>query len=109
MRAENEIIEQNNKKSKRLYINRISLDESFGAKARTTKQQARINRFNDLESEVQDQHVQDKGQLNLAYSRLGKQMYELEKLSKQINGRTLFEDNELFKVGNVLVLLGKWS
>ena len=32
-----------------------------GAKARTTKQQARINRFNDLESEVQDQHVQDKG------------------------------------------------
>ena len=82
------------------------MDES-GAKARTTKQQARINRFNDLESEVQDQHVQDKGQLNLAYSRLGKQVYELEKLSKQINGRTLFEDiTEIIQSGQLIGIVG---
>ena len=36
-----------------------------GAKARTTKQQARINRFNDLENEVNQQYKDDKGELNL--------------------------------------------
>lgn len=78
-----------------------------GAKARTTKQQARINRFNDLESEVQAQHVQDKGQLSLAYSRLGKQVYELEQLSKQINGRTLFEDiTEVIQSGQRIGIVG---
>ena len=107
MRAENEIIEQNNKKSKRLLYKQELAWMRAGAKARTTKQQARINRFNDLESEVQDQHVQDKGQLNLAYSRLGKQVYELEKLSKQINGRTLFEDiTEIIQSGQRIGIVG---
>ena len=74
MRAENEIIEQKQQeKQKALYKQELAWMRA-GAKARTTKQQARINRFNDLESEVQDQHVQDKGQLNLAYPSLGKQV-----------------------------------
>ena len=56
---------------------------------------------------MQDQHVQDKGQLNLAYSRLGKQVYELEKLSKQINGRTLFEDiTEIIQSGQRIGIVG---
>ena len=83
------------------------MDES-GAKARTTKQQARINRFNDLESEVQDQHVQDKGQLNLAYSRLGKQVYELENFQNKLTAEHYLKILlKLFKVGNLLVLLGQ--
>ena len=107
MRAENEIIEQKQQeKQKALYKQELAWMRA-GAKARTTKQQARINRFNDLESEVQDQHVQDKGQLNLAYSRLGKQVYELEKLSKQINGRTLFEDiTEIIQSGQLIGIVG---
>lgn len=107
MRAENEIIEQKQQeKQKALYKQELAWMRG-GAKARTTKQQARINRFNDLESEVQDQHVQDKGQLNLAYSRLGKQVYELEKLSKQINGRTLFEDiTEIIQSGQLIGIVG---
>ena len=107
MRAENEIIEQKQQeKQKALYKQELAWMRA-GAKARTTKQQARINRFNDLESEVQDQHVQDKGQLNLAYSRLGKQVYELEKLSKQINGRTLFEDiTEVIQSGQRIGIVG---
>ena len=36
-----------------------------GAKARTTKQQARINRFNQLESDIKTQHTQDKVNLIL--------------------------------------------
>lgn len=107
MRAENEIIEQKQQeKQKALYKQELAWMRA-GAKARTTKQQARINRFNDLESEVQAQHVQDKGQLNLAYSRLGKQVYELEQLSKQINGRTLFEDiTEIIQSGQRIGIVG---
>ena len=81
MRAENELVEQNNKKTKALYKQELAWMRA-GAKARTTKQQARINRFNQLESDVKTQHTQDKGELNLAYSRLGKQVYELKEFIK---------------------------
>ena len=75
--------------------------DASGAKARTTKQQARINRFNDLESEVKSHHSQDKGELNLAYSRLGKQVYELDHVTKSIKDRVLLKILlKLFKVGN---------
>ncbi|WP_408020600.1 ABC-F family ATP-binding cassette domain-containing protein [Staphylococcus epidermidis] len=91
MRAENELVEQKQQeKQKALYKQELAWMRA-GAKARTTKQQARINRFNQLESEVKTQHTQDKGELNLAYSRLGKQVYELKNLSKSINNKVLFE------------------
>ncbi|MBL1981101.1 ABC transporter ATP-binding protein, partial [Klebsiella pneumoniae] len=78
-----------------------------GAKARSTKQQARINRFNDLEQDVKDQHQQDKGSLNLAYSRLGKQVFELEHVTKQINQRTLFADvTEIIQNGQRIGIVG---
>ena len=48
-----------------------------GAKARTTKQQARINRFNDLETEVQSHHQKIRSTQS-CYSRLGKQVFELD-------------------------------
>lgn len=63
-----------------------------GVKARSTKQQARKNRFKDLEHDVKNQQQQDKASLNLAYSRLGKQVFELENVTKVINQRTLFEN-----------------
>ena len=91
MRAENELVEQKQQeKQKALYKQELAWMRA-GAKARTTKQQARINRFNQLESDVKTQHAQDKGELNLAYSRLGKQVYELKNLSKSINNKVLFE------------------
>ncbi|PNZ68692.1 ABC transporter ATP-binding protein [Staphylococcus croceilyticus] len=107
MRAENELIEQKQQeKQKSLYKQELAWMRA-GAKARTTKQQARINRFNDLESEVQAHHTQDKGQLNLAYSRLGKQVYELEHLTKQINDKTLFEDiTEIIQSGQRIGIVG---
>lgn len=107
MRAENEMIEQKQQdKQKALYKQELAWMRA-GAKARTTKQQARINRFNDLESEVQGHHAQDKGQLNLAYSRLGKQVYELEHVSKQMNGKTLFEDiTEIIQSGQRIGIVG---
>ena len=107
MRAENELVEQKQQeKQKALYKQELAWMRA-GAKARTTKQQARINRFNQLESEVKTQHTQDKGELNLAYSRLGKQVYELKNLSKSINNKVLFEDvTEIIQSGRRIGIVG---
>ncbi|WP_173636532.1 ABC-F family ATP-binding cassette domain-containing protein [Staphylococcus epidermidis] len=107
MRAENEIVEQKQQeKQKALYKQGLAWMRA-GAKARTTKQQARINRFNQLESDVKTQHTQDKGELNLAYSRLGKQVYELKNLSKSINNKVLFEDvTEIIQSGRRIGIVG---
>lgn len=107
MRAENEIIEQKQQqKQKALYKQELAWMRA-GAKARTTKQQARINRFNHLESEVKSQHSQDKGELNLAYSRLGKQVYELDHVTKSIQDRVLFKDiTEIIQSGQRIGVVG---
>lgn len=107
MRAENELVEQKQQeKQKALYKQELAWMRA-GAKARTTKQQARINRFNQLESDVKTQHTQDKGELNLAYSRLGKQVYELKNLSKSINNKVLFEDvTEIIQSGRRIGIIG---
>ncbi|MDH9235924.1 ABC-F family ATP-binding cassette domain-containing protein [Staphylococcus epidermidis] len=107
MRAENELVEQKQQeKQKALYKQELAWMRA-GAKARTTKQQARINRFNQLESDVKTQHTQDKGELNLAYSRLGKQVYELKNLSKSINNKVLFEDvTEIIQSGRCIGIVG---
>lgn len=107
MRAENELVEQKQQeKQKALYKQELAWMRA-GAKARTTKQQARINRFNQLESEVKTQHTQDKGELNLAYSRLGKQVYELKNLSKSINNTVLFEGvTEIIQSGRRIGIVG---
>lgn len=93
MRAENEVIAQKQQqKQQALYKQELAWMRA-GVKARTTKQQARINRFNSLEQDVQNQQQQDKdkGSLNLAYSRLGKQVFELDEVTKQINNKVLFD------------------
>lgn len=107
MRAENELVEQKQQeKQKALYKQELAWMRA-GAKARTTKQQARINRFNQLESDVKTQNTQDKGELNLAYSRLGKQVYELKNLSKSINNKVLFEDvTEIIQSGRRIGIVG---
>lgn len=107
MRAENEIIEQKQQqKQKALYKQELAWMRA-GAKARTTKQQARINRFNDLESEVKSHHSQDKGELNLAYSRLGKQVYKLDHVTKSIKDRVLFKDiTEIIQSGQRIGVVG---
>lgn len=107
MRAENELVEQKQQeKQKALHKQELAWMRA-GAKARTTKQQARINRFNQLESDVKTQHTQDKGELNLAYSRLGKQVYELKNLSKSINNKVLFEDvTEIIQSGRRIGIVG---
>lgn len=106
-RAENEIIEQKQQaKQQSLYKKELEWMRA-GVKARTTKQQARKNRFNDLEQDVKNQHQQDKVSLNLAYSRLGKQVFELEGLTKRIHQKTLFKDvTQIIQSGQQIGIVG---
>ena len=106
-RAENEIIEQKQQsKQQSLYKKELAWMRA-GVKARTTKQQARKNRFSDLEQDVKNQHQQDKASLNLAYSRLGKQVFEFDALTKRINGKTLFEDiTQIIQSGQQIGIVG---
>lgn len=62
-----------------------------GAKARTTKQKARLQRFDEL-SNKNDYTPEDKLEISVGSSRLGKKIIEIKNLSKSFDGRT-FIDN----------------
>src|SRR5699024_9433558 len=79
-----------------------------GAKARSTKQKARIKRFEDIESTVQQS--QEKEQLDIALqgSRLGKQVFELIAVNKQFDQQVIVNDfNLLIKPKDRLGIVGK--
>jgi len=68
-----------------------------GAKARTTKQKARIDRFEKLQ-EQEGPRQNSKVDVSVASSRLGKKILEIEHLSKQIEGKQLIRDFEYIAV-----------
>lgn len=61
-----------------------------GAKARTTKQKARLQRFDEL-SNKNDYTPEDKLEISVGSSRLGKKIIEIENLSKSFDGRTFID------------------
>lgn len=63
-----------------------------GAKARTTKQKARIDRIRDLQQEGYEERNESIDLAALSSSRLGKKVIELEHVSKRLDGRTLIKD-----------------
>lgn len=62
-----------------------------GAKARTTKQKARIQRYDDL---VNEEHIEVKGAIEMPFvgRRLGKKVVELYNISKSFSDRKLISD-----------------
>jgi ABC transport system ATP-binding/permease protein len=62
-----------------------------GAKARSTKQKARIDRAHDLQNKEFKQ-VQGKVDITTAGRRIGKKVVELANVTKGYNGRTLIKD-----------------
>jgi ATP-binding cassette subfamily F protein uup len=62
-----------------------------GAKARTTKQKARIDRFEALSGSLADVS-EDKMEISVGSSRLGKKVIELENISKSFGDKKLIED-----------------
>lgn len=63
-----------------------------GAKARTTKQKARIDRIQDLQQAGYEQKNESIDLAALSTSRLGKKVLELEHVTKRLNGRILIQD-----------------
>lgn len=71
-----------------------------GAKARTTKQQARINHFNDLKDNLNKVQVDGKVDINLGQQRLGKKVIEVK------NGSLKLGDHQIIKNFNLLIQAG---
>ncbi|MFP3917501.1 ABC-F family ATP-binding cassette domain-containing protein [Lysinibacillus telephonicus] len=78
-----------------------------GAKARTTKQKARIQRFEELDSKI-DRNSNDANlELALATTRLGKKVIEGEHLSKSFGDRVILKDfNFLMQQGDRIGIIG---
>lgn len=79
-----------------------------GAKARSTKQKARIQRFEQLDEKLADVKTSEKLDMALSGSRLGKQVFELINASKAFGGQTILKDfNILIKPGDRLGIIGR--
>ncbi|TMT00339.1 ABC-F family ATP-binding cassette domain-containing protein [Apilactobacillus kunkeei] len=63
-----------------------------GAKARTTKQQARINRFNDLKENVCNLQTEEDIDINLGQQRLGKKVIEIKDANLILNNKTILKN-----------------
>lgn len=78
-----------------------------GAKARSTKQKARIDRFEDLKSKVIDTD-KEKMDISVQGSRLGKKVIEIEELSKGYGNKQLINNfSYIFTPGDRVGIIGK--
>ncbi|WP_419956328.1 ABC-F family ATP-binding cassette domain-containing protein [Neobacillus niacini] len=80
-----------------------------GAKARTTKQKARIQRFDELEDKLSGgKPTGEKVDITLNGSRLGKQVFELKDASKRYGEKTILKHFDLLvKPGDRLGIIGR--
>ncbi|MBT2737045.1 ABC-F family ATP-binding cassette domain-containing protein [Bacillus sp. ISL-7] len=80
-----------------------------GAKARSTKQKARIQRFDELDEKVSSgQSSSEKMDISLNGSRLGKQVFELKDASKRYGAKTILNHFDLLvKPGDRIGIIGK--
>jgi len=78
-------------KQKRLYQSELEWMRQ-GAKARTTKQQARIHRFEALEKDVKQTTSNDKLVMEFDQARIGKRVFQMEDVSLSINGQQIVKN-----------------
>lgn len=94
-KAERDRVEvEQEEKRKRLYKQELAWMRA-GVQARGIKQQARINRFEDLKENLYQVNQEDDLELNLATQRLGKKVLEIKDGSYRINDQTLLEHLDL--------------
>ncbi|MGN7476385.1 ABC-F family ATP-binding cassette domain-containing protein [Solibacillus silvestris] len=78
-----------------------------GAKARTTKQKARIQRFETLDESIDRSNDQTDLELSLATTRLGKKVLESDGISKAYGDRTIIKDFQfLLQHGDRIGIIG---
>lgn len=79
-----------------------------GAKARTTKQKARIDRFETLDNQISSVKTSEKLDISLSGSRLGKQVFELKNANKSYGPHIILKDFDLLiKPGDRIGIVGK--
>ncbi|GLB57889.1 ABC-F family ATP-binding cassette domain-containing protein [Cytobacillus sp. NCCP-133] len=79
-----------------------------GAKARTTKQKARIQRFDELDSQLANVKTTEKLDMSLSGSRLGKQVFELEDATKKYGSQFILNKFDLLvKAGDRIGIIGR--
>ncbi|WP_432355716.1 ABC-F family ATP-binding cassette domain-containing protein [Sporosarcina sp. A2] len=78
-----------------------------GAKARSTKQKARIGRFEDLEQQVKSGTSKEEMDAGLKTSRLGKKVLEAKEVSKSFNDRNVIDKfSALLQSGDRIAIVG---
>lgn len=90
-KIEREEIEGANEKKRKSLLRKELAWIKKGAKARTTKQKARIDRFEKLSEQTGNEMV-EKLQISVASSRLGKKIIELEQISKSFDGTKVIDN-----------------
>lgn len=79
-----------------------------GAQARSTKQKARIQRFEQLDDKLSSVKSKENLDISLKGSRLGKQVFELKEASKSFDHQVILDRfNLLVKPGDRIGIIGK--
>ena len=91
MKAEREELEEAGERKRQSLLRRELEWIKRGARARTTKQKARIERFEKLSEEKNDA-VDDTISISTGYSRLGKKIIELKGIGKSYSENTVISD-----------------
>ena len=86
-----EIQAESDRKNKQLYKQELAWMRE-GVRARGTKQKARIERFEKLKGQVAQSSNNAQLNIDLAGSRLGRQVFKLEDGNYEINGLTILDD-----------------
>ncbi|MCG4580106.1 ABC-F family ATP-binding cassette domain-containing protein [Clostridium cochlearium] len=90
-KAEREELEKSSESKRQNLLRRELQWIKRGAKARSTKQKARIDRFNKLSEESIDLD-DSKMDISTSFTRLGKKVIELKNISKSFGDKTLIKD-----------------
>lgn len=107
-RIEREEIEASTYKKKKSLLKKELEWVRRGAKARTTKQKARLQRYDKLEADLQGTELKGDMEISVNKTRLGNKIIEAEKISKTLGGRELFSDFSYTAVkGDRIGIVGK--
>ena len=92
MKLQREEIEKSNEKKRQSLLKQELIWVKKGAKARSTKQKARIERFEKLNEYTASDNINEKIEISSASSRLGKKVIEINSISKSYNKNKIIDD-----------------
>ncbi|MDM8266573.1 ABC-F family ATP-binding cassette domain-containing protein [Limosilactobacillus pontis] len=102
-----ELAQETEKKNQQLYKKELAWMRT-GAKARSTKQKGRINRFHELEGKVGNLKVHQDISINLGSQRLGKDVIKFENANLQLGDHRILKDfNWLVQAGDRIGITGE--